>query len=492
MENNNTTTKKKGFKPWILILIVLGISIPLILSAVLKKQMAKLMGNVGTPVDVETAVKGSLSQELEISGQIQTEETKSYFAPVSATVATCDYKPGDIVKAGDMLVTFDTSDLQEQLENAKLEEQVSDIGSDITVMKLNESQQDASEAEQKYKEAEAYEAHFADAVANAKIQLGEATELQNKVASLTAQMKELNKALAADPDNKKLKKEIGKLEKELTKTSKKLEKYDVAGIKQAIEVCSEDLAEYKAIKEKNDALREQDPTIGLQKQQQAVSKQLAGKTAEKLEEEITKANQGVRCEFDGVITQAAAQEGMAVAEGVQLFEIQSTKNLKVVLSAGKNDLEKLEVGQKATIKIGEKEYDGEVSAISKVATTAQGGAISVDVDVHIDQPDDSIILGTEGKVTVETAEKDGIILIPMVCLNYSSDSTFVYLIKDGKLAKASVETGISDDEMIEIVSGVSEGDQIVKNITSDLTEGMDVIPKKDTDDKDGDKEEKDK
>ena len=489
---DNNQTKKKGVNPIVIVIIVAALVLFVVVTSLLKKQMSKLMGSVGTPVEVELAQSGSLTQVVELSGSVQSEETKTYFSPVSAKIGSCDLEAGDLVKAGDMLVTFDTAEMEQQLETARLEQQVSTYGADIAIRTVDTAQQKAGEAQVKYDEAVAYVAHFNEAVGSIKTQLAEATALQTDQAALAAQIKELTKSLTADPENEKLNKQMKKASKELKEINKKLEAYDIPQLQAALEVCSADLAEYKALKEQYDAQKEQDPTAGLQKQQQAVSKELAKKSSEQLEAEITRARQGVKNEFDGVIVEASAAEGMAVTEGMNLFTIQSTKDLKVTVPVGKNDMDKIQKGQHATIRIGEKEYTGAVENISKLATTNASGAVTVDVDVHIDQPDDSIILGTEGKVNIETAEKKDIVLVPMVCLNYSSDSVFVYLIRDGKLTRSNVETGISDDEMIEIVSGVKAGDEVVRNVPAEVTEGMDVIAKRDSGKTEDEDEEKDK
>ena len=55
-----------------------------------------------------------------------------------------------------------------------------------------------------------------------------------------------------------------------------------------------------------------------------------------------------------------------------------------------------------------------------------------------------------------------------------------------------METGISDDEMIEIISGVEEGDELAKNLTPELTEGSEVVAKHAKPDEEGKDEENDK
>ena len=490
MADTNTNNKGGKMKTVLIVgIILLAIAVPSLLGLFLKKNLAKIMGDIGTPVTVEKATKGSLTQDLEVVGTIQSEEVKSYYSPVSALISSCDLKSGDLVSSGDRLLNFDTEKLKEQLDQAELEKQMSLYGSDITIKSVDYAGGKAAKAAKDYEEAKAYVAHYNEVVGSLSNRINAANKLQKEQAELAAEVEALTKAVTADPSDKKSKKKLTKKKEKLDELTKELKKIDIDDLNLAYQNASSDLAEYKAMEQQYEATKEADPTAGLQKAQQSVSKQLANMSTLSLEETIEKAEKGINADFDGIVLESAAADGMMVSEGMELFRIADTKNMKVVVAAGKNDLEKLEKGQKATIKVGGREYNGVVSEISRIASTNASGAVAVDVDLHIENPDDSLILGTEAKSTIQTAEKKDIVLVPMVCLNYSSDSTFVYIVKDNKLVKSVVETGISDDEMIEIISGVEDGDEIVKNVTSDLEEGMDV---KAVHEKDGETDDKDK
>ena len=74
--------------------------------------------------------------------------------------------------------------------------------------------------------------------------------------------------------------------------------------------------------------------------------------------------------------------------------------------------------------------------------------------------------------TVQTAEEKDILLIPSVSVNYSSDGVFCYVLADGINEKREIETGISDEEFIQMLSGVKEGEKVVTNVTGTIEEGM--------------------
>jgi HlyD family secretion protein len=55
----------------------------------------------------------------------------------------------------------------------------------------------------------------------------------------------------------------------------------------------------------------------------------------------------------------------------------------------------------------------------------------------------------------------------------------VFIYKDGKTVKKPVKTGISDDYYIEIISGLSVGDEVIsgpyKSISRELEDGSQVV-----------------
>jgi RND family efflux transporter MFP subunit len=314
-------------------------------------------------------------------------------------------------------------------------------------------------------------------VAQINAQLTEAAQLTEKQQKLTAQVQELSETLEKDPADKKTKKSLEKTKKELSKVTKSLDDYDVNALNSALEVCSGDLAEYKAQLEQYKAEKEAaDPAASTTKAQQAAVKESAQLGEQSAEEELAKAKEGVKADFDGIVSEVSAVEGQTITQGSPLFTIQNENALKVTLSLSKYDVEKISIGQKAKITINGKEYTGTVSAISRVATTNAAGSAVIAADVHIDDPDDTVILGLEAKVSIETAEEEGALLVPASSVNYASDGVFCYIVEDGKLARRQITTGISDDTYIQVLSGLEEGDAVVTSVTSELTEGLAVIP----------------
>ena len=465
-EKQETKTGKKKIKTWQIVTAVFAVILLALLVNIVKQSMGAAAA--GTPVTTVQVLKGDITQTVDTSGSVESEESKTYFAQVGATIGELHVKAGDSVKTGDLLLSYDTADLERALKQTELEAQVSAYGADITVASVDHAQQKAAQAQTDYDDSLKYIAHYTECVGQLTDQLNKANALQADEAALQAEIKELTAKVEKDDTDQESAKVLKKKTKELEKIEKKLADYDVSNLQSALETCQGDLAEYKALKEQYDAAKEQDPTAGLQKKQQAVVKESAQLTEDRAKTDLEKAKAGVTADFNGIVTNVAAVQGQTTVEGAELFTIQNADALKVSLAVSKYDIEKLAIGQKADITINGKSYTGEVSNISKVASTNNAGA------VVIDNPDDNIVLGVEAKVSVKTAEEKNVLLVPIAAVNYASDGVFCYVAENGVLVRKEVETGISSDEYVQILSGLSEGDAVITDVTGDMTEGMAV------------------
>lgn len=211
------------------------------------------------------------------------------------------------------------------------------------------------------------------------------------------------------------------------------------------------------------------------KAQMEVNNNLQELESKTLEELITKGKQGITAEFSGVISDSKAAQGGMVTQGSEMFTLQSTQDVDVNISLSKYDFEKVQKGQKATVKIGAKEYKGTVSKISHIAIPNEKGTPIISASVSIDNPDEDIFLGVEAKVSIQAAEAVQVPVVPVEVVNTGNEGSFCYIIKDGVVAKQIVETGVSSDSYIEIKSGLEPGDQVIPDIGM-YQEGSPVVP----------------
>lgn len=469
--------KTKWSKKKIIILVVGIVAVVVIIFGIMVSSFMSAMAG-GLPVETVTVSSGSIVQEMEFSGTVVTEEAKVYFAPVSGKVESVNVAVGDGVKAGDALLSYDMEELEQNDALADLSAQAEAYGIDATMTSINDEQSKQVQAVADYDEAMQYVYHYSSCLEQANAQYNEAMKVKTEYETLKATVNQykIQQGENATP-NPELEALIAEGEAQLQVLEGQMAQYDYAGMENAITICSANMNEYKAMAQQYEAQKDNtNPALASQKAQQAALRELNQLNSQMAAEDLETARAGVKADFDGVVTTVEVVEGQSLSEGMQMFTLESTEDLKVSVTLTKYDLETLKVGQKADITINGVSYEGEVTKIDGMAQTNANGASTVSADIHVKNPGEGIYLGSEAKVIVTSDTRENVLLVPLSCVNYDTKGTFCYVVEDGVVVRREVEIGISSESQIEIVNGLYREDEIITDVTAELVEGMNVTP----------------
>ncbi len=436
--------------------------------------VSRMFGGNGAQMAVATtaAITGEIEQTIDTSGTVTTEKTKSYFSNVDVRIGSVPVKAGDAVKAGDVLLSYDEEDLNKKIELARLQAQSTEGSYKNSVQSNNEKLGDLNEADinlevldQQIADTEAYIMNLENKIEKKKSDLAyEGALLQISLLDWKDQ-----------PDSD----EYLNLQKLVQLNSyEQQNNEEIKGWQDELDVYNEMLSDYKEyrseMKSQKTSAEAGKMTAGAKEQLEA-DNQTKEIEAENSLEDLEAVKEGVTAEFDGVVTEMNAVEGGTMTSGAQLLKLESTQDVMVKISVTKYDLDKISVGQKAVVTIGGKEYQGEVSKINKMAEKNNSGAAVVGTEIRITNPDSDVVLGVEAKVVVSTAKVENAVLIPATSINVDMDGEFVYVVENGIIVKKRVVTGISSDTMTEITEGLSQGEQVVTEVSAGLAEGMAVM-----------------
>ena len=476
--------KKKKSKKTIVIIIVVVIAL---LFLMLRGCGG---GESGAMVTTTNAERGSLQESVSTSGTVSAEDVTVFFAPTNGKLANVNVAAGDTVKAGDVLIAYDSARLDRDFREATLQQEKSNAGYNNAISdsadnqaKLNEANTNLAVLDQQLTDQKAY--------------------LKDLEAKLNESQRGTQNALA--DENYDLTKDIAKLEEEMkdltpgtdeyTKKEKKLKQKQsqlsrnnylqqvanssdyVAEMQAEIKRVQEQIADeeaYKAEMRSQKSASENGVMDSYDKISYEADKELAEIAYAEAEKAYYESKSGLCAEFDGVVTEVSAVQGSVVTEGMQLCRLESTENVKVSLQASKQDVAKLAIGQKAEVTISGNTYAGTVSKINRMASMNNSGTPMVGVEVHIDEPDEKIILGLDAKLTIETRSVEDALLVPVEAINADREGDFLYVVENGKVVRKPVTCGISNDTYTEIIEGITEEDQIIVTYYGSLEEGMAV------------------
>lgn len=493
----STTTKKKSGKKSVFIIIGIVLAVFIIAIIGISAVLNNLIKNAGLTVDAAHPVYQDISSDVTTSGTISSANITTYTGAINATINDVNIKPGQTIKKGDLLLTYDTASLEDQYNEAFLTARSSRLTNQATVDASNKTSADITQAQQKADSLKSQIAAIQAEITNLRnTDTGEdpnqdlTASLAEKRTRLDAVLNEIQTILDTKPAAEDLAKNQDYINKcnerdTLTASIANLEAIlktlpdNSTSIMAAIEAKNAELSDLQT------QLSQQEATIdsaqaGLltstQKEQINVSNQLANMQVEAAATSLEEGRQGIVAEQDGIITSVEVTKGSATATGTPLFTIADDSQMKVTVPLSKKDLAAVALNQKATITVLDHTYEGTVTYISRIATTGANGATNIDAEVTISNPDENLVLGLDAKVVIHTASVTNVLSIPNLAVNVDTTGSFVYAVDNGIVTKKYIETGVSDVNNCQILSGLTTDDIVITNVSAGIEEGLPAIP----------------
>lgn len=464
--------------------IVRIMAIAVILAAI--AGTTAIAGASSIKVTTQTIESAGITQSVEAEGYIESEHEKVYYAGVSAPIASFSLENGDVVKAGEQLVSYDTEDLDRSVVQAQLQAKALEAG-------YTGSVQQSKELKQAYQDAQMQDSVYQDASVAMQQQLGDmqfnievvadsvadqTKEINQKIAQLRAEIAQKNAIASNDElsvdDRNDYMQQAAWMEVEVAKLQKKLLTLEDTGATpienryfNEAEIFLNEVAAQRSMLQQEMLSTKHAGMNTSQLEQLAQNAALAQQTVSWNEAEAAKASDGVVAEFAGVVSEVGVEEGAYVAEGTRLFTIKDNQNLRVVVEVTSHEMSQIAKGQQASIEAGGQLYEGEVTKIRMETVTDAQNKAKLQVEVHINNPDERIYLGTDADVTIQTGKSENAVLIPNHALYADDGGDYCYLLENGVIAKRYLTCGLAGADMTEVIEGLTGGEKVIIDAMTD-------------------------
>ncbi|MFH0778427.1 MAG: efflux RND transporter periplasmic adaptor subunit [Candidatus Eisenbacteria bacterium] len=200
-------------------------------------------------------------------------------------------------------------------------------------------------------------------------------------------------------------------------------------------------------------------------EQGAISRQMFDQTESGLEVaranfEAARSMVEITAPIDGVVTAMNVHEGEVVPAGHAVCTVARVDRVKVIAQASEVEVRKLSVGAASVIRASEgREIAGTVSSIS---SSADPGTRTFRVEVTADNSQGHLRAGAFATVTVQTANRQNVLVVPVHCVITREGRQAVFVASDDGTAQLRrVKTGVTNSQHTEILEGLKQGDRIV-------------------------------
>ncbi len=401
--------KLKGPWKWVFVLalmVVAGLILYRGWASTQKRSAAQRAGRGEIPVQVSPAVLKPLTYSLTTTGDIAPLQQVDLYPKVSGYLERINVHLGDSVKQGQVIAQIDRTDFL-----------------------------------QKVKEAEARLAH-------AKAQLSE-IEAGTRTEELR-QAEEAVRQAQSRFDNAKLHREriealfkrqvISKKEADIAEMEYTVTEAQLAASQQHLKMLREGARQ--EVREASQAkMREMEAILG--------------------QERIRLDNTLITAPFHGEIIRKHVDPGALVSPSTPIVTLVHTETLKIVANVLERDIPLMKIGMKAKIRAEaypDKVFEGEVARLN---TALELATRTLQAEIYIPNRGRLLKPGMFAKLEVVLSEKPQTLIIPRHAVVEERGTKSVFIVKGGQAFRKSLVTGYEQDQLIEVLEGVSEGDQVV-------------------------------
>lgn len=175
----------------------------------------------------------------------------------------------------------------------------------------------------------------------------------------------------------------------------------------------------------------------------------------------------------GIVVKKFAESGATAAPGSPLLSIEDNSQYRLEAAVEESRSKLIHVGNRVNIRIdaiGQGEFMGTVAEIMPTSDAASR-SYTVKIDLP---PNPALKSGLYGLARFPIAQKEAITL-PQTAIVQRGQLTGVYVVgADGKVNFRIVTTGKTSDGVVEILSGISEGDEVASSGVDGLSDGTRV------------------
>jgi RND family efflux transporter MFP subunit len=182
--------------------------------------------------------------------------------------------------------------------------------------------------------------------------------------------------------------------------------------------------------------------------------------------------------FEGIIAAKNAEVGDVInpmmggfgaASGV--LTLMDFSVVKIEAEVSQNDIARISKGQPASLRVSEypdRVFEGLVTVVNLAADSLSK---KFGVEVQVQNPNLLLKPNTFGDVSLEVSSNENALVIPQMAV---LDGRYVFVTDGSTVERRDITIGLQDAAMLEVVAGLSEGEQVVVEGNYGLDDGASV------------------
>jgi RND family efflux transporter MFP subunit len=168
--------------------------------------------------------------------------------------------------------------------------------------------------------------------------------------------------------------------------------------------------------------------------------------------------------IDGVISKKDLKVGEVVTAYLPVIEVISDSEFEIVADIYEEDIVKIEIGSIAEISLPafpQKVFKGKINFIEPAEKIVEG-VVYYEIKIAFDEDLPKGIKPTmTADVVIQTDKRENVLAVPREAIKKVKEKNLVEVLVDDLIQEREVEIGLRGDTLVEIVSGLEEGEKVI-------------------------------
>lgn len=180
--------------------------------------------------------------------------------------------------------------------------------------------------------------------------------------------------------------------------------------------------------------------------------------------------------MDGIVSGRHVEPGALLSTGTKVVTVTEVDSLRFHLNVPTTLFAQLDLG-KTGLDIEVDAYRGEKipTVVTRIFPEADSDTRTVKIEAIVDNRQGRYVPGMYAVAELALNQRDNVLVVPNEAVVRNVEQNLVYRVEDGIARAVPVQLGIRSDEVVEIVSGLSEQDDVVVVGQHRLTDGARVL-----------------
>ena len=179
--------------------------------------------------------------------------------------------------------------------------------------------------------------------------------------------------------------------------------------------------------------------------------------------------------ISGYVAERTADVGEYISPNTpntKIATIVRTSTLRARIDVSEQDIAKVSTGQGVSVQTSAWPDRNFAGVIVRISPSLNATARTLTVEAEIQNVDGLLKPGQFATVRITQSKPEPAVMVPVRAVRTAGDTNSVFVVKDGIAREQFVQLGLLENDLIQIKSGVIEGDLVV---TSDLTQLSDGV-----------------